>query len=246
MKYQLNPECLNCEPLVLNIAVEFAQSNDVLQEARNVIKKVSFSDKDYVVKSFKKPNFLNQLLYTYFRPSKALRSYEYSLKIAQFVPKGIAYVECYDKGLLSESFFISECFDYDFTIREVLTDPEFADRDVIYTQFAKFAYELHDQGVLHRDFSPGNILIKRSAEGYIFNIIDINRMDFKALTLKERMKNFSMLWASDADLAFIAEQYAGFSGLNSVECQRLAQSFNHSNKRFKNFKKRLKGRPVTD
>ena len=246
MKYQLNPECSDCEPLVLNIAKEFVQSNDVLQEARNVIKKVSFLGKDYVVKSFKKPNFFNQLLYTYFRSSKALRSYEYSLKIAQFVPKGIAYVECYEKGYISESFFISECFDYDFTIREVLTNPDFEDRSAIYTEFAKFAYELHEQGVLHRVFSPGNILIKRSATGYIFNIIDINRMDFKALSLKERMRNFSMLWASDADLAFIAKQYAQFSGLNTEGCQRLAQSFNHSNKRFKNFKKRLKGRPVTD
>ncbi len=246
MKYQLNPECSNCQPLVLNIAAKFAQSNYVLQEARNVIKKVSFQDKDYVVKSFKKPNFVNQLLYTYFRPSKALRSYEYSLKIAQFVPKGIAFVECYEKGLIGESYFISECFDYDFTIREVLTNPAFEDRESIYTQFAKFAYELHQQGVLHRDFSPGNILIKRSDQGYLFNIIDINRMDFKALSLKQRMKNFSMLWASDDDLDFIAQQYAVFSGLNAEDCKALAQGFNHSNKRFKNFKKRLKGRPVTD
>ncbi len=246
MKYQLNPECSECEPLVLNIASEFAQSDDVLQEARNVIKKVSFLGKDYVVKSFKKPNFLNQLLYTFARKSKALRSYQYSLKIAQFVPKGVAYVECYNKGLIGESYFISDCFDYDFTIREVLTNPQLENREAIYSAFAKFSFELHEQGVLHKDFSPGNILIKRDAQGYEFNIIDINRMDFKVLTLKQRMKSFSMLWASDQDLKFITQQYAELSGFDVVECQQLAQDFNRSNKRFKNFKKRLKGRPVTD
>jgi len=33
----------------------------------------------------------------------------------------------------------------------------------------------------------------------IFKIVDINRMEFKELTLQERLKNFSQLWAKNDD-----------------------------------------------
>lgn len=245
MKYQLNPQFTHCEPLILNIDDAFAASDQVLQEARNTIKKVSFEGVDYVVKSFKKPNLLNQLLYTFARQSKACRSYQYSLKISQFVPRGVAYVEFFNAGLITKSYFISECFDYDFTIREVLTDPEFSDREAIYRAFAQFTYQLHEQGILHRDYSPGNILIKRQDSTYIFKIIDINRMSFKAMTIPQRMKNFYMLWASDSDMTLIAKEYARQAKLDERQCIALACEYNQKNKRFKNFKKRLKGRPVT-
>lgn len=246
MKYKINPQMSDCAALIVDIEANFEQSQCVLQDARNKIKKVEFNNVSYVVKSFKKPNLFNSLMYSFLRKSKAKRSYEYSLKIASVVPQAIGYVEFYRASLLTHSFFVSEWFDYDFTIRKVLLEQNLADRDQLFKGFAQFSFELHQLGVLHKDYSPGNILIKKIAGEYQFKIIDINRMLFKELSLKERMKNFSMLWASDADLAMIAEHYAKISGDDVSECQQLSRYYNQKNKRIKNFKKKLKGLPVSD
>jgi len=245
MKYKINPQMKDCEAFIVDIETRFEQSECVLQDARNKIKKVEFNNENYVVKSFKKPSLLNSLMYSFVRKSKARRSYEYSLKIANVVPQAIGYVELYDSGLLARSFFVSEWFEFDFTIRKVLLDKDLADRDQLFKDFAHFSFKLHQLGVLHKDYSPGNILIKKVAGEYQFKIIDINRMLFKELSLKERMKNFSMLWASDADLEVIAEHYAKVSGDDIKQCQQLSRHYNQKNKRIKNFKKKLKGLPVS-
>ena len=61
-----------------------------------------------VAKSFKKPNFFNRIVYSFFRDSKAKKSYMYAKKIGHFTPKPIGYIEFYENKLLSESFFVSE------------------------------------------------------------------------------------------------------------------------------------------
>ena len=38
---------------------------------------------------------MNQVVYSYFRDSKAKKSYENSLKIEKFVPKAFGYIEFY-------------------------------------------------------------------------------------------------------------------------------------------------------
>ena len=197
-----------------------------------------------MVKSFKTPNFLNRLIYTFVRESKAKRSFDYSMKIAEFVPRAVAYVEYREGRLLSKSYFVSEMFDYDFTIREPLKDLSFTDRDVIFKAFAKFTLALHQRGILHKDYSPGNILICQRDGEYQFKIIDINRMAFGDLAIKERMRCFKMLWATDQVLDDIVSEYAQLGGYDIAQCQALAMDFNHRHKRFKNFKRRLKGRPI--
>jgi len=246
MKSQTNPKISNSPAIIENLESLFQASDVVLQDGRNQIKKVRFDDSDYVVKSFKRPNYLNRLLYTYLRPSKAKRSYEYSLKIANFVPQAIGFVECSEGGLIAKSYFVSEMYDYDFTIREPLLEANFEQRDNVFKAFAQFSYDLHQQGVLHKDFSPGNILIKKLGEEFEFKIIDINRMNFGELSVEARMRSFKMLWASDAVMDLIIAEYARIAQLDVALCQKLARAFNQRNKRFKNFKKRLKGRPVTD
>jgi len=246
MKYQVNPKFPGCSSLLAVIETEFDRSKCILQEGRNTIKKVQYKGTELVVKSFKKPHFINRIMYSFLRTSKAKRSYQYSLKIANFVPEAIAFIELHQNGLIANSYFICEHFDYDFTIRAPLTDSNYPEREAIYKAFAKFTFELHQQGILHRDYSPGNILIKQVGDRYIFKIIDLNRMDFKQLSFEHRMRNFAMLWASDADLNLIMLEYAKLAELEPSKCQQLAQFYNHKNKRIKNFKKRLKGMPVND
>jgi len=168
------------------------------------------------------------------------------MKIMDFVPEPIGYIEFKKFGLLFESYFVSKEFEYDFTIREPLLDKNFEHRDEIFEQFSRFTYGLHEQGILHLDYSPGNILIKKENSAYTFKIVDINRMQFKTLLLEDKLKNFSQLWAKDDDLKIMIKSYAKLIGEDEDECITQALYYSQKNKDIKNFKKRLKGKKVVD
>jgi hypothetical protein len=106
--------------------------------------------------------------------------------------------------------------------------------------FAAYTYELHQKGVWHLDYSPGNILIKRSDQGYQFSIVDINRMEFRPISALEGCENFNKLWASDEELEIMGREYARLSGLDETITIAEMKRHNDANKRIKNFKKRLK------
>ena len=245
-KFTINEEFKHFKDFLENIKEHFATSKNSIHKARNEIKVINYQNSDLVVKSFKVPNFLNRIIYTFFRSSKAKKSYEYAIKIASFTPKPIGYIEFYENTLLANSYFVSEKFDYSFTIREPLLDTNFPSKEKIFKAFAKFSHSLHEAEIYHLDFSPGNILIKEQNGEYIFKIVDINRMKFRPLCNELRMKNFSKLWAKDEDLKVIIKEYAKISGMNEDIAIKKALSYSHSLKARKNFKKRLRGQKVVD
>lgn len=234
------------EALLKDIKNYFLSATDSIHKARNEIKIIDFNGESLVVKSFKIPSILNKIVYTFFRDSKAKKSYENSIKIIDFVPKPIGYVEFKKFGLMHESYFVSENFKYDFTIREPLLQTDFKNKDGVFKAFAKFTYRLHEQGIFHLDYSPGNILIKEENEDYIFKIVDINRMEFKPLDLDERLKNFAKLWAKDDDLEVIIKEYTSLMGKDEQSCIDSALKYSQAHKDRKNMKKRLRGVEVVD
>ena len=244
-KYRLHPDFSHYEDFLQNIPSLFASVSSNIHKARNELKILTLDNSDFVVKSFKVPHLLNKIVYTFLRSSKARKSYEYSLKIINFVPKPVGFIEFYKYGLLNESYFISERFDYDFTIREPLLDASFEQREEVMRAFARFTLELHQNDIFHNDYSPGNILIKKENGSYVFKIVDINRMKFAPLSQKERAKNFSKLWAHDALLKIIADEYAKHYKVDAYFTDQVLY-YSNQNKKIKNFKKRLKGQEVKD
>ncbi|MCF6340271.1 MAG: hypothetical protein L3J10_05935 [Sulfurimonas sp.] len=232
--------------LLKNIKNFFLASSNSIHKARNEIKIIKFENKDLVVKSFKIPNIINKIIYSFFKISKAEKSYLNSIKIIDFVPKPIGFIEFKKFGLINDSYFISENFNYDFTIREPLLETNFKYKEKIFKSFAKFTLLLHENGIFHLDYSPGNILIKKENNNYIFKIVDINRMQFKTLSLDDRLKNFSKLWAKDDDLTIIIKEYAKLIKSDENESLKIALKYSQTHKDRKNFKKRLKGKKVTD
>ncbi len=197
---------------VKNIKIYFNQkSNITVFQKRNTIKRIKFEGVEYIVKSFKIPHLLNQIVYRFFRDSKAKRSYLNSLKLKELgisTPKPIGYVEFPTPFKFKESFYISEFFDYDFEIRAVLSDKDFEDRENILKKFIEFTYNLHKKGVFHIDYSPGNILLKKRGSIYQFSIIDVNRMKFIEFNDDLRMQNLAKLTNDREDNEFMARYYA--------------------------------------
>jgi hypothetical protein len=230
------------KPSFESIQKIFADDNRSIHKARNELKIIEIEGVKTVVKSFKVPHLLNRIVYTFFRKSKAYKSYHNGLRLRELnisTPEPVALIEFFESGLLGESYFISEFFDYDFTIRTPLLEP-LEDREAIFTAFAAYTYTLHQKGIWHLDYSPGNILIKRTESGYQFSIVDINRMEFREITPLEGCENFNKLWASDEELEIMGREYARLSGFNVAVTIAEMKRHNDANKRVKNFKKRLK------
>lgn len=241
-QYEYRPDYAFLKPSFEAIREIFHADTHTIHKARNELKIIEMEGIKTVVKSFKVPHLFNRIVYTRFRKSKAYKSYHNALRLQELgiaTPTPIALIEFFESGLLKESYFVAEHFDYDFTIRTPLLEP-MEERDAIFAAFAAYTYDLHRKGVWHLDYSPGNILVKRTENGYLFSIVDINRMEFKKITPLEGCENFNKLWASDEELEIMGREYARLSGLDDDIAIAEMKKHNDANKRTKNFKKRIK------
>ena len=226
--------------LIQDIKSYFDESKCSIWDKRNKIKIISFANSELTIKSFKIPHLINKIAYTFLRESKAERSYRNSLQILEFVPNPIGYAEFFKYGLLHDTYFVCEKYDYDFTIREPLTQNNFEDKENVLKQFAHFTHELHRKGVEHLDYSPGNILVKKIDElDYEFKIIDVNRMKFRKFTKQECLENFSKLWTYDDNLKIIVTEYAKLINMDTQEAYEIVLNASQKHKDKKNLKKKL-------
>jgi len=242
----MNYESINerTKDLILNIEPYFNnQNNIVIYDKRNIIKVVEFENRKYVIKSFKTPHLLNQIVYRFFRESKAKRSYQNSIKLQNLnihTPNPIGFIEFTSKLLLTKSFYISEFYDFDFEIRDVLADEKFDNRDIILSKFIEFTYKLHQKKIYHIDYSAGNILVTKVDNRYLFSLVDVNRMKFIDLDIDLRAKSLAKLTTNSRDNEYMLNEY---SKLSNIDIDVFREKFNIYFDKHQNYlknKKRLK------
>jgi hypothetical protein len=98
--------------------------------------------------------------------------------------------------------------------------------------------------VLFLDHSPGNTLIKKVENSYKFYLVDLNRMQFKALDFETRIKNFERLTIHKSMVRTMSDEYAKCSGEDFDKVFDLmwssTQNFQEKYQRKRQFKKKLK------
>ena len=217
MKTQYAIRGMNAHDLITNIKQHFNNCDNVLYKGRNEIKLLEFDNQKYVVKRFKSPNFINKIIYTFFRDSKAKRSFEYSEKIISLTkytiknnatPNPIGYIDFFGSLFINDSYYVCEYVDNCFEIRELIDKAPYPNWQDITKEFTTFTYSLHKMGIFHQDYSSGNILIKKQNGGYCFFIVDVNRMIFKPFNILDGLKNFNKLWANEQMIQIISAQYS--------------------------------------
>lgn len=197
----------------------FDREGEVLHTGRNTIKAFEVKGEQLAVKRFRRPNLLRAVIYTFFRRSKARRSYEHAVRLRALgidSPEPIAWSEYRRHGLLSDSYYVSRRSDYAPLSQTTEHFPAAGTLPVL-EAFARFAVSLHEKGIEHRDFNHGNILWSRTAAGvYRFQLIDINRMHFEDAGLSSRacMINLRRLACPAVAFLYILDRYAEARGWN--------------------------------
>lgn len=217
MRITIHPKYKNQEEAILQLVKTFFGEGDlIVKGSRNIIKTNFLGNEKVNIKFFQKPDFIKSIIYSFFRSTKAKRSFDYANYLLAHnikTPFPIAFVEEQTSlGLLGNSFYFCEQIDYDFTIRELIHNPLFPERDLIVEQFAAFTFNLHEAKINFLDHSPGNSLIVSNGKGkYDFYLIDLNRMKFENLSIEKRMDNFKKMWLSKQMIKVVAKKYAALS-----------------------------------
>ncbi|PKB17887.1 lipopolysaccharide kinase InaA family protein [Flavobacterium sp. 5] len=222
------------EEAILQLVANFFNEGDmIVAGARNTIKSNFLVDEKVNIKFFQKPGLFKSIIYSFFRSTKAKRSFDYANYLLDhhiLTPFPIAYIENRSGfGLLKDSYYISQQIDHDFTIRELIHNPLFPERNIILKQFTEFTFKMHEAKINFLDHSPGNTLVvKKEAGKYEFYLIDLNRMSFKNLSIEERMDNFKKMWLSKTMVKVIAKAYAELSNepeekLHAILLEKTAQ-----------------------
>ncbi|MGV6829270.1 MAG: lipopolysaccharide kinase InaA family protein [Flavobacteriales bacterium] len=178
---------------------------------RNIIKTTNFNDQTINIKSFKKPNLINKIVYRFFRKSKAERSFKFAHKLKSLginTPQPLAYFEFSNLFFLNKSFYVSYNLKYDLSYRELINQPNYPNRETILRKFTQFTFLLHENRINFLDHSPGNTLIVKKGSDFDFYLIDLNRMKFQAMNFEDRMNNFAKLSPKEDMLKIMADEYA--------------------------------------
>lgn len=241
-KVALNPKFESLRTFVEQLPACFDQGGEIVQDRRNTIKKFQTEGLEINVKRYRVPIFINRIAYTFFRKSKAYRAYHNAFEVRKRgfeTPESIACIEEFRGGLLHYSYYISMQCPYKREIREYYRGPLLGNEKLL-TAFAQYTAALHEKGICHQDYSPGNVLISTEKEEYHFSLVDINRMKFIVPDLKQGCRNFKRMFISDEIYIFLAKEYARSRQFDTEECIRLMLEYNHHSIRRDQRKERSK------
>lgn len=219
----INPDHERLTDFVRRIPSIFETEGTTIYAGRNLIKVFHVDELTLNVKRFRKPILINRLTYTFIRPPKAKRAYEYALKLRAKgieTPEPVAYILDKENGLLTWSYFISIQMPETYhTLYEAGQGPIEENRE-LFRALGAYTAHLHQTGIYHKDYSPGNILYHQEPDGIHFTLIDINRMSFGKVPLKQGCANFARIWGGEKAFLILAESYAKALGADPNFCRK--------------------------
>lgn len=222
MEVVINPKYESLTDFVYRLPEIFSSEGETIYKSRNEIK-VFESPVSLNVKQYKIPSFFNRLVYTFVRPAKALRAYRYAFELLEKgfdTPEPVGYILFKKYGLIHRSYFISIQSPYTRRFYEFGEGPVEGREDII-RAFARYTAGLHEAGICHGDYSPGNILFEKQNGQIRFTLVDINRMKFGEVGLETGCANFARMWGRPDFFRIVADEYARARHFDPHACFRL-------------------------
>lgn len=244
MKIVLSEKYKTKKSQLLELVKNFEEQGVMLTDGkRNKIKVFELGEEKINIKSFKIPNHINKIAYSFFRKSKAERSFLYAQILLSrdiLTPQPVGFMEEKHRLLINSSFYASENLDYDFSFREVNEQDDFPNREAALRAFTRFTFSLHEKGVNFLDHSPGNTLIIQKRNEYDFYLIDLNRMKFQKMNMDDRLQNFSRLTTKPEVMKIMAQEYSFLSGKPEEEIFQKILFFTNQFQNKRNKKRAMK------
>jgi glycosyltransferase involved in cell wall biosynthesis len=175
----------------------------IIHDKRNTIRTYD----GFVSKQFAIPSLWRGIIYGWFCSSKAKRSYDYARRLSGLTPEPVAYREIRYCGVLRQCWYVCRESECKYTFNDLIHNKSFQNREVILQAIGRFTAELYKRGVLHQDYSGGNILFNE--DGSKIEIIDLNRIKFyRKMPIKKGLQLFERLNIDKDALATMGASFA--------------------------------------
>lgn len=220
----VNPKYIQLKKYIEELPVLWDKGEGkVIYKGRNELREMTYEGITFVVKAFQKPNIVNRLAYGIFRSSKAHRSYQYAQMLLDNgigTPEPVGYYTDRKGIYFNRSFYAclkSEC---PYTYAR-LEKGDYPNQEKVLKAVAQVTARIHGLGWLHKDYSRGNILFLDTPKETKIEIIDLNRIRFKKVTLEKGCKNFERLPGTPEMLRILADEYAKARGFDAEKCYKI-------------------------
>lgn len=235
---------------IRNLSVEYNSGGEILYDGRNQVKRFVIEEIPVIVKRYKRPNLIQSISYTFFKPNKAERAYDYALRLESLgidTPRALGCHTVCRWGLVREYYFVSaedrrpSC--------AALRDKHLPYRTSLVEALAAFFVRMHGAGFLHGDTNLTNFLYQRNTEDdtFSFSTIDLNRSKFiEHPTRQECLLNFVRLSHDREILSLIVRAYARQRGWDETESYDFVLAHVERFERKKARSYRLKGKPLEE
>lgn len=200
----------------------------VIYDGRNSIHRLECDGHAFVVKRFRKVNFVQRVAYTFFRPTKAKRAFLFA-KIFRdtgiATPHEVAYIEEYPGGFFTTGYFVSEECQDPPAFPALVPNPDYD--KLLASDLAGLIARMHMKGILHGDLNFGNFLYRKEGNHYHFTVIDTNRSHFcHGVPTKEQCLYNLRTMTQRRDLyEFMAGEYAKCRGWDEAEIRKEALEY---------------------
>ena len=171
LKLYVHPEYAGIRDFLRSLPLTFDQYGEVLYARRNVIRRITAPDgTELNVKRYGVPGWFNRVVYTYLRSSKGWRAYTYPARLLRAgidTPRPVLTLSNAGADLSAIPIW-SPC-----NVRIAATFMSLAMRAWLtaamwWQRLRCFTARQHEAGILHLDYSPGNILFDRVGEELAF------------------------------------------------------------------------------
>lgn len=224
----IHPDFEDLREFVETVPERFQKDEGVvIHKGRNELRRMEFKGRQFVVKSFHRPNFINRFVYGVFRPSKAKRSYDHAemyLRIGVGTPQPVGYLNVRSGLLFDRSYYVSCLSACPYVYNDLFTQ-KFEYEEEVLRAIGRTTAILHEHGYAHKDYGRENILFRKTSGGIELEIVDLNRMYVGPIDLKMGCKNFERLPATPQMHRWMAEEYAKARGFDAEKCFELMAAY---------------------